>query len=347
MKVTPSVSVLLPVYNGERYLRQAIASICNQSWTDVELIVVDDGSTDNTPIILAECAACDQRLVLLRHVENRGIVAALNAGLAHARGEYVARQDADDWSFPNRLAKQVQFLNDHPHIAVVGTAAFTLPGPDSPRQIWRRPTHPALLGWRLLFSNPLIHTSVLFRRQVIAEAGGYSMQFPYAEDYDLWTRLNATHQQTNLADILVTRRLGIGVSTRYALLQRTSIMQIMQQSITRLLGEPLLLEEIAALYQIERGQRFHAPVGFKRMKQIHQTLFAAYCRRSQLTAMEVHLIETELQQQLAQLGSYYASWPKRLLHAATDIRRWQKLPTLLPQLLTRQGVRRVTQKLRR
>ena len=116
----PTVSVLLAVYNGQDHVRQAIEGILTQSLQDFEFIIVDDGSTDRTSQILDEYA--DPRIVRLRHPENRGLIAALNTGLAAARGEFVARQDADDFSYPDRFRAQVDFLRARPDIALVGSS---------------------------------------------------------------------------------------------------------------------------------------------------------------------------------------------------------------------------------
>jgi len=124
----PLVSVLLPVFNGESLIRGAIDSILAQTFRDFELIVVDDGSTDGTAAVLSEYR--DPRVILLRHERNRGLIAALNTGLAVARGDYVARHDADDLSVPERLQLQSDFLNANEDVSVVSSAWFFEPEPE-------------------------------------------------------------------------------------------------------------------------------------------------------------------------------------------------------------------------
>ncbi len=119
----PVVSVLMPTYNGERFLRPAIESILNQTFRDFELIVIDDGSRDQTAEILREFAARDNRILVLTNERNLGIAAATNRGLAAARGEFVALQDHDDISLPHRIQTELEFLHSHPEIALVGSAA--------------------------------------------------------------------------------------------------------------------------------------------------------------------------------------------------------------------------------
>src|SRR5579859_5191090 len=117
----PRVSVLMTVFNNERFLRQAVESILGQTFDDFEFLIVDDGSLDGSPAILDEYARADARVKVIHCLHNRGHVYAANDGLSHVQGEYVARMDADDVSLPERLARQVQFLDEHPEIGVAGT----------------------------------------------------------------------------------------------------------------------------------------------------------------------------------------------------------------------------------
>src|SRR5579872_3719033 len=169
---TPVISVLMPTYNGERFLRPAIESILNQTFPNFELIIIDDGSTDNTPHILWEFK--DTRLTVLTNQQNLGIAAATNRGLAAARGEYIALQDHDDISLPHRLQTQLDFLNTHPEIALVGSAAELIDENGIAYDHYREPEDDIELKWEALFRCPIRHTSVLVRRKVMCEIGGYS-----------------------------------------------------------------------------------------------------------------------------------------------------------------------------
>lgn len=186
--MTPKITVLMPVYNGERFLRSAIESVLTQDCNDFDLLIVDDGSTDGTVGIVRSFR--DPRIRLLQNPHNLGIVGALQAGLQVAKGEYVARLDADDLCCPGRLRLQAEYLDDHPCIMVVGGACDLIDGDGAIVGAYCGPTVPILIDWELLFSNAMKHSSVMFRRVEILDMGGYRTGFPHAEDYDLWRRIS-------------------------------------------------------------------------------------------------------------------------------------------------------------
>jgi len=200
----PQVTVLLAVYNGERYLGEALDSLLAQSLSEFELLVVDDGSEDTTPRILADYAAGDGRIRVETRPRNEGLIAALNFGLEQARGALVARLDADDRACPERLALQVDYLARHPAVAVVGGAA-RLVGRGRSR-IAHRPLEPDAVRVALERENALIHPSVMFRREAVLALGGYRDVALQAEDYDLWLRVSERHDLANLAETLIEYR---------------------------------------------------------------------------------------------------------------------------------------------
>jgi len=206
--LAPLVSVVMPTYNGERFLRPAIESILNQTFRDFELIVIDDGSTDTTPRILAEFKHKDDRLIVLSNEQNLGIAAATNRGLAAARGEYVALQDHDDLSLPRRFQTQVDFLNSHPEIALVGSAAELIDENGVTYDEYHEPEDDIELKWETLFRCPISHTSVMVRRRVMLETGGYSPDptLKVASDYDLLSRIVMRYRVANLSQPLVQWR---------------------------------------------------------------------------------------------------------------------------------------------
>ncbi len=188
----PLISVILPVYNGAAYLAEALESLTGQTESDFECIAVDDGSTDATPDILTAHSRRDPRL-RVETLPHRGIVAALNHGLARARGDLIARMDADDRCHPMRLALQKDFLARHPEVGLVASRAVH--GGDEPTQRgyalytdWSN----TLLSHEEMFLNrfvesPLVHPTVMFRASVAARHGGYR-DGAFAEDYELWLR---------------------------------------------------------------------------------------------------------------------------------------------------------------
>lgn len=252
---SPRVTVLTTVFNGERYLDEMLASIRSDGFDDYEHIVVDDGSTDSTPDILARWAACDRRVVVVRQQRNRGIPAASNAGLAIARGHYVARLDADDVSLPGRLARQAAFLDEHPEVALV-SMNYELMRSDG--TVLRRTHHDdsaAVLRYLLIFGNSIGgHSQVMYRRETVLAVGGYSEECPFALDYDLWTRLVECGDFVILPEIGMRYRLHDGsVSVRSRQKQREISEAISRRMLTRYLGREVSEDEEQALAQSWKG----------------------------------------------------------------------------------------------
>jgi glycosyltransferase involved in cell wall biosynthesis len=242
----PVVSVVMPVRDEERYVGAAVRSIFEQTLGDLELIVVDDGSTDDTSDVLAALAQDDPRLIVVRR-EGEGIVAALNAGVAHARGRYLARMDGDDISMPARLERQVEELDSRPRLGVLGTRVRYIDGEGKAIGSWDVPVGAALVRWSLAFGTPLAHPSVVIRRDLLA-AAPYTDAAPHAEDYDLWVRLAALGELDNLRATLLERRVhGESVSDRHPELQRDAAGEVQQRAIAVLLGEPPDERELRAL----------------------------------------------------------------------------------------------------
>ena len=196
----PRVTVLMSVFNGAPYLEECLASIWHQTFEDFEFLVLDDGSTDRTEEILASVRDSRFRFLRLKHV---GLNRALNVGLKLGNGEYVARQDADDISFPDRLAKQVEYLDNHPEVALVGSGAKIVTDKGKIMRDLSFPTsHMDLVAELHRFKNPLPHTTIMFRRATILRYGGYRELFTDAEDYDLHLRLAETQQIASMHEPL-------------------------------------------------------------------------------------------------------------------------------------------------
>ncbi|MEK7174245.1 MAG: glycosyltransferase [Patescibacteria group bacterium] len=209
----PKVSILLPVYNGARFIADAIKSVLAQTFRDWELIVLDDGSTDETEAVAKKAALADRRIRYKPNGTNLGIQKTLNRGLELACGEYVARIDDDDeWADPEKLAAQVSFLDVHGDYALVGTGAVVVD--EDGRELFRYlfPERDAAIRKRILFKNCFIHSSVLFRRAAVMALGGYGEgeTTRHVEDYDLWLRLGRTAKFANLPRYAVRFRLRPG-----------------------------------------------------------------------------------------------------------------------------------------
>ncbi|MET3528611.1 glycosyltransferase family 2 protein [Phenylobacterium koreense] len=219
----PRISCLLPVYNGEAFLEEAIGSILAQTFRDFELVVVDDGSRDSTPDILARLAATDPRIKVIRQ-ENGGIVAALNTGLKACRGEYVARMDADDIALPHRFQFQADYLDSHPGCVLVGGVARSVSsdGKDVSRTTGGRHRRTDLSCFPPKIAVSM-HPLITARREALIAVGGYRSDFPHAEDYDLFIRLSKLGGIDNPdEEVLIYRRHEGAISLKHLETQERS-----------------------------------------------------------------------------------------------------------------------------
>ncbi|MBI2868950.1 MAG: glycosyltransferase [Chloroflexi bacterium] len=199
---TPLVSVIMSVYNGARFLPEALESVAGQTFKDFEFLVVNDGSTDDSPEIIR--AFPDPRFRLISNPENIGLTRSLNRAIALARGSYIARQDADDFSLPQRLEEQVKYLENHRDVALLGTSVRVI---DELTGETRDITAAADPAPGLRRQNQFYHGSVMFRKGVVAGLGGYNELFRYGQDYELWLRIAAQHRVANLGRVLYVFRL--------------------------------------------------------------------------------------------------------------------------------------------
>ncbi len=206
MSAPPKISVLMTVYNAGRFLEPAIESIVRQSFRDWEFLIVDDASSDGSPDVAESWAARDHRIRVIRNSTNKGQTPCLNQGLWECRGEWVARQDADDLSSPDRLAEQMEYLRQNPEIILLGTQGFLIDADNRKIGLLDAPCGEAEIGWCAPFLNPFLHTSVMFRRAVAEELGGYDEAFRIAQDYDLWARMMSVGPAENLSNRLVSYR---------------------------------------------------------------------------------------------------------------------------------------------
>lgn len=199
--------MLMAVFNGERHLRQAIDSVLSQTHRDFEFLIVDDGSTDRSREVIASYQ--DPRVHLVVMDRNVGLSAALNEGLRLAEAPLIARQDADDLSEPNRLARQIAVMAARPELALLGSQAVVVAEDGTPIGTVRRSIGPATVRWCSVFDNPFIHTSVMFRTRVARTLGGFNGAYdPFSQDYDLWCRMMEKHGAANLPDKLVRYRVS-------------------------------------------------------------------------------------------------------------------------------------------
>lgn len=201
----PLISVIMSVYNCEEYISFSIDSILNQTYSNFEFIIINDGSIDNTEKII--CSFTDKRIKYIKYDNNLGYVERLNHGLSIASGAFIARMDADDISKPDRLEKQLNFLNSNPSIALAGTCYEKIKDGVN-LGFEKQQEKPRQLKFRLLFGCNIAHPTVMFRRELIDKNHYfYKSEFSPAEDYELWTRLAMEFELYNLPESLLYYRI--------------------------------------------------------------------------------------------------------------------------------------------
>jgi glycosyltransferase involved in cell wall biosynthesis len=287
----PLVSVLLATHNDARYLRLAVESVLRQTLSDLELIVVDDSSTDDTVQLLSGIS--DTRLVTLRNDEQLGLASSLNRALDRAQGRFLARLDADDVALQERLERQLGRVGD---LAVLGSAVLDLHGAGRLGTLHRTPLGPQAVRWLSLFSSPFFHPTVLIARESL-EANGlrYDPSYLESEDYELWTRLLATADGANLADPLVLKRVHPGqASLRRGDVQKSFQRQVALREIARVAPE-LSAEEAERAWAFGTGRS-----GGDR--EAYLALLASYER--------LHGVDPEVRQWAARI---LGQFPPRLL----------------------------------
>lgn len=276
--MNPKISVVMSVYNGEQHLRESIESILSQTFTDFEFVIVNDGSTDNSPEIIKSYD--DARTRIINNEENIGLTKSLNNAIKQARGEYIARQDADDISLPNRLELQLEYLEGHPEVALLGTGIYVIS--EDGETVEKRIMHPNPKK-SLLKGNRFIHGSVMFRKSVIDEFGAYNETLKYSQDYELWLRMSKKYDVRNLTALLYKLRMHRGsILSRkveeqqmYAVLARKLAMnEIKEETLLN------LQENLSILYQtlnISDKIMFHKAVAYNHVQNNDLSSFRRAC----------------------------------------------------------------------
>ena len=208
MTSSPELSVVMSVYNGQKYLEESITSILDQTFSDFEFIIINDGSTDQTRDIIEQFASKDKRILLI-HQDNAGLAKSLNRGIKLARGKYIARHDADDVSLPERFKKQMSFLRSHQDVVLCGTW-FLEENEGKGVKIRKYPVDDQKLRENIKYVNYFCHPSVVFSKDAFIKAGGYDERLSTGQDFELWMRLCNYGKMSNISKVLVRKRIGLG-----------------------------------------------------------------------------------------------------------------------------------------
>lgn len=207
---TEKVSVIMSVFNGEKYIHRAVSSILSQSYSDLELIVIDDGSKDRTSEVISSFR--DKRLRFF-HQENMGLTKSLNKGLAISQGRWIARHDADDFSIYNRLERQIDYLNSNPEVKLLGSSCFIQPSKHNVvNEIYSYPCRHSQLVEAMPYYNPFVHGSIVVDRDTLEKHNGYNENYKYVQDYELWSRLLPEIKAANYPAPLYVRSVHLNSS---------------------------------------------------------------------------------------------------------------------------------------
>jgi len=232
----PLVTVLMPVYNGERYLIQAINCILDQTFNNFELLIIDDGSTDRTCEIIRTFQ--DPRIRFIQNSKNLGLTKTLKMGMNLARGKYIARIDADDYCDIDRLTKQVSFLHKHEEVDVVGSWIYVVDNEGNIVGKKSPPINDVEIKWDLIFDNPLAHSSILFKKIKIQKLGGYDPNYRVGQDYELWTRIMSDTVFAIIPDYLTyIRKHESNISKTYSFDQHYNWISMSARTMSKITGK--------------------------------------------------------------------------------------------------------------
>ena len=248
MNTQPVVTVLMPVFNNSPYLRVAIESILFQTFRNFEFLLIDDGSTDDSSRIIQSYA--DSRIILVSNGANMGLVDTLNKGLQLARGRYVARMDADDISHPQRLARQVAYLENHPDVVVCGS---WIKGFGTQHFVKRYPLSDESIRAHLLFESALAHPSIMIRREIfVSHRLFYDNAYSGAEDFELWTRIPRSFKFANIDRVLLLYRQHPKQMSVEPIFSQPEVARLIRKRQLELLGLQLSAEDLCLHVKISR-----------------------------------------------------------------------------------------------
>jgi glycosyltransferase involved in cell wall biosynthesis len=242
MSIDPKVSVIMSVYNGEKYVKEAIESVLAQSFEGFEFIIIDDGSTDSSVAIVNSYD--DKRIRFLKNDKNRGLAYSLNRGIDEAKGNYIARMDSDDICLKNRLELQYNFMEAHLDIGISGAAVKVFGNEVRPLQY---PSDPDELKILLLYHSPLIHPTVIFRTDILRQNKNlrYQEEPPTAEDYDMWEKASHVVKIANLSEFVLLYRVDHEIKIpKYLSEQNQGNLDVKKRILHKLLSKEVSDQEL-------------------------------------------------------------------------------------------------------
>jgi glycosyltransferase involved in cell wall biosynthesis len=286
--MTTRISVILPVYNGEKFIALSINSILNQTFKDFEFIIINDGSTDDTCNIIQSYR--DSRVSIIDNEKSQGIATSLNLGLRCASGEIIIRQDADDISLPTRFEKQVAYLGSHPEVGVLGTCVRMIDEDGNFIREEKKYTDHTMIEWGSLFGCQMIHPSIAMRKGMVLEVGGYRAY--ETEDYDLWARLFEKTRFANLPESLLLYRRHLLSKTIHAPeIHKEHTYLILNYLRKIYLGRELNPDEMEGIEKARSGILQNSADDVVHISNIIVELTLAYINRKNLSSNDIYKIK--------------------------------------------------------
>lgn len=283
----PLVSIVMPTFDSDRFLTEAIESILNQTFRDFEFIIVADKSSDRSDLILEDYAKKDNRIKVFMD-KKKGLIASLNKGCRLAKGKYIARMDSDDISLPNRLERQVQYLEKHPEIGILGTGIRYIDETGRLGKLVRNPEDPKLIKFYLHLENCIAHPSIMMRRETIERLGFYNPEAIHAEDYDLWARATSITQVSNLHDVLLEYRVWSGgISSHNSLSRDQTVVRIRQVMINKLMNIQVPTESIITPFHVANSSPIEMVLEIGKVGSFMPQLFISYLNSNDLSRKQV------------------------------------------------------------
>lgn len=275
----------MPVYNGEQFLKEAIDSILNQTFSNFEFLIINDGSTDQSKKIVESYN--DNRICFINNEENKGLIFTLNRGLETAQGKYIARMDQDDISFNDRLKKQYDFLEENLNVALVGGWAEIINENGKKIGTYKTPVNHHEIKFDLLFHNPFIHGTIFFRKDLVRGVGGYNEKNEHAEDYGLYSTMIRNHKITNLPEFLIKYRIhnnSIGQAPQTKIIQNETARSITFNNISHYIN--IGWYDFIKYYEILNNRVFTLRNFFKYLK-INKKIYNSFIKKENLNKEQV------------------------------------------------------------
>lgn len=319
--LNPFVSVVMPVYNGSRFVRVAIESVLAQTFAEFEIIVVDDASSDDSYSIVA--AIRDPRIRLVRNEKNLGSYPSSNLGIGMARGRYVTRHDADDISLPSRFERQVSLLEDDPHVVLVSSEYWKI---DESGQMQRRISslrrsgHHHAVPWHLLFYNHLgAHSQVMMRRDDLVAVGGYPTEARYSQDYRLWVQMAQRGKVVTLPDVLLYYRSHPNsISGTHKERQNEHAWRVSSDYLSSFMGREVAVSDARDLKRFYVGNVSPSDDRFEWIENFVQEAFDVFVSGQTVSQLALGEIRRRV-------GSRFAAWSWNLCKRGKFAEAWRAI----------------------